>query len=215
MDQERRNKIEEVVKAVLFGRHLALCYADSHMDKTGKTEHDEGFDPSTAISVLNRENSYFYLEVWKHFNQVALPNMIKNNTFEEHVKEFHARGILSTPDWSITEDKEKRMGGLPLAETLVDQWAIMSKDRKFIAAGATRNRSLISVEELKAGTIKKRILLYGTEGKARTGFKNVGFYGEGPMMEAAIPGYKDMDWHTQRTYDKADYLEAVKLSLNY
>ena len=64
----------------LFARWLATCYADSHLDEEKKCEHDIGFDYNNAISVLNREDGYWYKKQLKHFNDIVYPNYIKNKS---------------------------------------------------------------------------------------------------------------------------------------
>lgn len=71
----------------LFARWIATCYADSHLDSEMKCEHDDGFNGSQAISVLNRETGHWYKEQLRHFNNVVYPNYIKNKTVD-NVKKF-------------------------------------------------------------------------------------------------------------------------------
>ena len=71
----------------LFARWIATCYADTHLDSKMKCEHDEGFNSSEAISVLNRETGYWYKEQLIHFNDVVYPNYIENGTVE-NTKQF-------------------------------------------------------------------------------------------------------------------------------
>jgi len=75
------------VKMFLFARWIATCYADTHLDEKMKCEHDEGFDESDSISVLNRETGRWYKKQLKHFNKVVYPNYIKNKTVKV-TKEF-------------------------------------------------------------------------------------------------------------------------------
>ena len=56
-----------------------------------------------------------------------------------------------------------------------ENWVIMTKDRKRIAAGNGRDRSICDVED-----VTERILTYRSEGKARQArqaYTNHGFYG--------------------------------------
>lgn len=66
-------------------------------------------------------------------------------------------------------------------------WVIMSKDRKYIAKGTPRNRSLELVEDKRS---KKRTLTYASKGVAENGFKNNWFYGRHNLtpddMEAVL-----------------------------
>ena len=54
----------------------------------------------------------------------------------------------------------------------VEQWIIMSKDRKWIAVGTPRNRELVPVKDYNG----KRILTYKSKGVAENAFKQCGFY---------------------------------------
>jgi hypothetical protein len=78
-------------------------------------------------------------------------------------------------------------------------WVIMSKDRKLIAKGVPRDRSLELVDDLKD---KKRILTYASKGKAESAFKISGFYGQN-KIEGFISGMKI-----------SDFLEAVECKLS-
>jgi hypothetical protein len=71
----------------LFARWIATCYADSHLDSKMRCEHDEGFDSSEAISVLNRESGLWYKEQLNHFNNAVFPNYVQNGTVE-NAKQF-------------------------------------------------------------------------------------------------------------------------------
>lgn len=73
------------VKMFLFARWVATCYADTKM----KCEHDEEFNNSEVISVLNRETGYWYKKQLKHFNDVVYPNYIENGTVENTVQFFN------------------------------------------------------------------------------------------------------------------------------
>jgi len=70
----------EDVKMMLFARWLSTCYADEHLDDKMRYTDNPDFDRTTAMSVLNRENGYWYMEQIKHFNDVVYPNYIKNGT---------------------------------------------------------------------------------------------------------------------------------------
>ena len=77
------------VKMFLFARWISTCYADTHLDSNKRCEHDMGFDPTDAISVLNREDGYWYKEQLKHFNDVVYPNYIKNGSVDDAKKFFN------------------------------------------------------------------------------------------------------------------------------
>jgi len=68
------------VKMFLFARWLATCYADTHADDKLKSQHDEGFNSSEAMSILNRESGQWYKEQLDHFIKVVYPNYVKNGT---------------------------------------------------------------------------------------------------------------------------------------
>jgi hypothetical protein len=74
------------VKMFLFARWISTCYADTHLDRNKRCEHDEGFDHTDAISVLNREDGYWYKDQIKHFNDVVYPNYIKNGSVDDTKK---------------------------------------------------------------------------------------------------------------------------------
>ena len=75
------------VRAFLFARWLATSYADEHLDNEMRYSDNEGFDSSTAMSVLNREGGEWYKEQLKYFNNEVLPNYIKRGSFDS-AKEF-------------------------------------------------------------------------------------------------------------------------------
>lgn len=70
------------VKMFLFARWIATCYADTHLDSEMKCEHDEGFNSSEAISVLNRETGHWYKKQLKYFNDFVYPNYVKNGSVD-------------------------------------------------------------------------------------------------------------------------------------
>lgn len=75
----------------LFARWISICYADTHIDESGKSQHDEGFNPYNALSVLNRENGFWWKTQLKHFNEVVYPNYVKNGSLknaEEFLKDL-------------------------------------------------------------------------------------------------------------------------------
>lgn len=78
--ENRKTTTMKDVRMFLFARWLATCYADTHMDSEFRSEGDEGFNPSDAISTLNRETGVWYKEKLKHFNEVVWPNYKKNGT---------------------------------------------------------------------------------------------------------------------------------------
>lgn len=79
-------------------------------------------------------------------------------------------------------------------------WVIMSKNRKLIAKGVPRNRSLVLVNDINDS---QRILTYSTKNKAESAFKNHGFYDWG--LEEHIDEWKEGDiW--------ASHLEAVQIT---
>ena len=46
------------------------------------------------------------------------------------------------------------------------QYAIMSKDRKYIAIGSTHNHKMASIKDLALGIIKQKVILFGSLSKA-------------------------------------------------
>lgn len=75
------------VKMFLFARWIAACYADSHLDSEMRCEHNDEFNESEAISLLNRKTGYWYKEQLKHFNDVVYHNYLENGTVD-NTKQF-------------------------------------------------------------------------------------------------------------------------------
>jgi len=68
----------------------------------------------------------------------------------------------------------------------IEAFVIMSKDRKFLATGNVRSRTITPVSEIRKG---ERLLTYKAEGRAIAAFTQHGFYGmkqieEGNELEA-------------------------------
>jgi hypothetical protein len=84
-------KTTDKVKMFLFTRWIATCYADTHLDSKMRSEHDEGFNDSEAISVLNRETGHWYKKQLNHFNNVVYPNYIKNGAVKNTERFFNIR----------------------------------------------------------------------------------------------------------------------------
>lgn len=104
-------------------------------------------------------------------------------------------------------------------------WVIMDKERKAIACGVPRNRSMRMLDK----ALDTRILTYQSKGKAEAGFKVSGFYDETERTD------KDDYWSTylRNTYgekvskehvngdvqeyikmpDESEYLEAVEAEI--
>lgn len=57
-------------------------------------------------------------------------------------------------------------------------WVIMTKDRKYIARGTPRDRYLVPIKN-----DAKRLLTYNSKGKAESGFKVSGFYGQHELLK--------------------------------
>lgn len=75
--------IEAKVKMFLFARWIATCYADTHLDEKKRSEHDKGFNQSNSMSVLNREDGYWYKKQLEHFENVVWPNYIENGSVQD------------------------------------------------------------------------------------------------------------------------------------
>jgi len=73
----------EDVKAFLFARWLATCYADELMDANMCHSATVGYDPSTALSVLNRESGHWYKERLDYFNKNVYPEYEANGSTEK------------------------------------------------------------------------------------------------------------------------------------
>ena len=74
-------------KTLLFARWISTCYADEHLDEKKRYTDNENFDKSTAISVLNREDGYWWKKQFEHFNDVVWSNYLKNGSAKS-AKEF-------------------------------------------------------------------------------------------------------------------------------
>ena len=81
-------KISADAKMFMFSRWIASCYADTLIDDKKRTIMDIGFKPKNALSVLLKEDGKWYKKQIKHFNEVVLPNYIKNGTAKDAVKFF-------------------------------------------------------------------------------------------------------------------------------
>lgn len=75
------------VKMFLFARWIATCYADEHLDEKMRYTDNKDFDRKTSLSVLNRENGYWYKKQLEHFNSVVYPNYIENGSVD-NAKDF-------------------------------------------------------------------------------------------------------------------------------
>ena len=75
----------------------------------------------------------------------------------------------------------------------IDLWVIMDKNKKAIACGSPRNRSMRMVESLKDSPM--RILMYGTEKRALAAFSGgLGFYDETGDYLRKTYGDKNSVW---------------------
>lgn len=84
----------------------------------------------------------------------------------------------------------------------IELWVIMDKSKKAIACGSPRNRSMRLLSEIEKNT--SRILLYGTEGRARAGFSG----GMGFFDETYNTGKNPHPTYLRKTYgDFKDYEE--------
>jgi len=81
------SNIVTLVKMNLFARWISTCYADEHVDKNMKSQHEFGFDPSTAMSVLNMESGLWWKEQLEYFDKEVYPNYIKNGSVKS-TREF-------------------------------------------------------------------------------------------------------------------------------
>lgn len=109
------------------------------------------------------------------------------------------------------DDLEKQIEELESGETMTITetiWFIMSKDRKLIAKGVPRNRYLCHIDE----NDKKRFLTYSSEGKARSGFEDNGFY----TTDIAMDHIKENNLLDDKGYYIDDkFLEPVKCIVTY
>lgn len=95
--------------------------------------------------------------------------------------------------------------------SMIELWVIMDKDKKAIACGSPRNRSMRTVESLKDNPM--RILMYGTEKRAMAAFSGgLGFYDETDgYLAKTYPGmYPGQKWF-HGDYDKVCIPVKVRL----
>lgn len=71
----------------LFARWISTCYADEHCDDKMVSQHEPKFNPKEAMSVLNRENGYWWREQLEYFEKIVYPNYKKMGAIKE-TKEF-------------------------------------------------------------------------------------------------------------------------------
>lgn len=82
-----KNEINmEGVKMFLFGRWIATCYADEHLDSKMKSQHEEGFNGSEGMSVLNIESGIWWKKRLEFFNNQVYPNYLENGTVDNTIK---------------------------------------------------------------------------------------------------------------------------------
>lgn len=103
---------ENEIKMILFARWLATCYADTHVDSHKRSQHDEGFDESSALSVLNRETGEWYQDRLKHFNEKVYPNYVENGTVQNMIIHLESQKNFSE---ALKEGPTKSnvKGGMP------------------------------------------------------------------------------------------------------
>ena len=76
---------------------------------------------------------------------------------------------------------------------MLEFFVIMDKDKKAIACGSPRNRSMRTLESVQRKPV--RILMYGTEGRARSAYSDgLGFYDETDgYLRDKYPNMKDYE----------------------
>jgi len=84
-----------------------------------------------------------------------------------------------------------------------EKWVLMNKDRNVIAKGVPRNRYICLLDESN-----KRILTYGSEGKARA--SSTGFY----KSDGAIDYIKDKSVDYYKVDETKIELEPVKVVIS-
>jgi hypothetical protein len=78
-------QLPDNVKMFLFARWISTCYADEHLDQEKRPSTLPGFNTSQAISVLNREDGYWWKEQLEFFNNTVWPKYLSNGTVEDTV----------------------------------------------------------------------------------------------------------------------------------
>ena len=77
----KKDSSDNKVKTFYFNRWLATQYADEKLDSNMNHTSSEDFDPTSALSVLNRETGVWYMQQMDIFSRTVYP-IIKNNQEE-------------------------------------------------------------------------------------------------------------------------------------
>lgn len=88
LDDYSKLQEEQNIKLFLFGRWISICYAETHLNFSGKTEMDFGFDRTNNLSVLNMTDGNWWKQKIKHFNEEVYPNFIKSGAVKDAKKLF-------------------------------------------------------------------------------------------------------------------------------
>ena len=65
---------------------MGQCLADEHIDENNNHTTNENFDATTAMSVLNREDGFWWKKQLQHFNTVVYPNLTNNKSVKASVE---------------------------------------------------------------------------------------------------------------------------------
>jgi len=80
-------------------------------------------------------------------------------------------------------------------------WLIMSKDRRFVAKGTPRNRTIVRADDVKN---KMRLLTYKSKGMAEAGFTKSGFYSQG-LLGNRIDDNEDNEAFLRRNLEAVEF----------
>ncbi len=77
----KKDSSDNKVKTFYFNRWLAAQYADEKLDSNMNHTSSEDFDPTSSLSILNRETGVWYMEQMDIFSRTVYP-IIKHNQGE-------------------------------------------------------------------------------------------------------------------------------------
>ena len=72
-------------KMYLFGKWIAMKYADIHVDVRGKHAEDEGFKSSLAISILNAEDGFWWAKQLNEYNTSIYLDDVKSGKLKSTI----------------------------------------------------------------------------------------------------------------------------------
>lgn len=79
VEQPIIKNIDENTKMFLFSRWMSAQYADEHLDENRQYCHS---NDDNCLSVLVREDGYWWKKQLEYFNTTVLKNYVKNGTYK-------------------------------------------------------------------------------------------------------------------------------------